>query len=169
MKQGGEPRRKTSNDSNQTNSTTTTSKLSSSFDSDYSLDSTSITQHHPSIFISPSDNTKDKPVIRKPLVPPKPRSKSVSSSKDTYDIQTPPSTAKKNINNNKSGLDEEDIPAGYDPIEYEYLMNEQNEDDSTNDLGLLSRSTKSVSNDCLVSISIIFHYFIIFLFQELVE
>ena len=103
------------------------------------------------------------------MVPPKPRSKSVSSSKDTYDIQTPPSTAKKNINNNKSGLDEEDIPAGYDPIEYEYLMNEQNEDDSTNDLGLLSRSTKSVSNDCLVSISIIFHYFIIFLFQELVE
>ena len=124
LKQGGEPRRKTSNDSNQTNSTTTTttaSKLSSSFDSDYS---TSITQHNPSISISPSDNTvsKDKPVIRKHLVPPKPRSKSVSSSKDTYDIQTPPSTAKKNINNNKSGLDEEDIPAGYDPIEYEYCL-----------------------------------------------
>ena len=171
MKQGGEPRRKTSNDSNQTNSTTTTSKLSSSFDGDYSLDSTSITQHHPSISISSSDNTasKDKPVIRKPLVPPKPRSKSVSSSKDTYDIQTPPSTAKKNINNNKNSLDEEDIPAGYDPIEYDYLMSEQNEDDSTNDLGLLSRSTKSASNDCLVSISIIFHYFIILLFQELIE
>ena len=166
MKQGNEAQRKTSNDSNQTYDTSTTSKLSSSFDSDYSLDSTSLHHHHQqqSISISLSDNScsKDKPVIRKPLVLPKPRSRSVSS-KENYDIPCPSSTTNNNINKKRSVLDEEDIPAGYDPIEYDYLMNEQNQEDSTNDLpfGLLSRSTKSASNGSLVSI---FFHHIIFLF-----
>lgn len=154
------------NDSNQKCDvdSTTTSKLSSSFDSDYSLDSASSQNHqqqHASISISSSDNNnsinnsdsiKDRPVIRKPLVLPKPKNKSVNS-KENYDI-APPSTTNNNKSNSKSGLDEEDIPAGYDPIEYEYLINKQSEQDSANDfpLGLLSRSTKSASNGSLVSV-----------------
>ena len=82
-----EPRRKESNDSNQSSST----RLSSSFGSDLSLDLGSTQHSNDTNQTDPNSPVKhqEKPVIRKPLVLPKPSTRGRTSSKSSATFSLP--------------------------------------------------------------------------------
>lgn len=128
-----------------------------SFGSDLSLDSSSGPIPSPTITITSERGTsyksaEQKPEIRKPLVPPKPKSQSFEGESFTKSIDLGTRSEKEPL----AAADDE-VPIGYDPVEYDYLMqqNDGGDENEVNDIGL-SASARSASNSSLVCFLLIY-------------
>uniref|UniRef100_A0A7M5X061 Uncharacterized protein n=2 Tax=Clytia hemisphaerica TaxID=252671 RepID=A0A7M5X061_9CNID len=130
------PKRKDSDESNSSVGSRSSKRLSSSFGSQQSLDFS----NPPSISVTSEEKSEKTPIIRKPLVPPKPKSAHSTSASDIGKL--PASSL--DIEN-----ESEDIPVGYDPVEYDYLMNEKDQESDEFNLGLSASGNKSGSTNSL--------------------